>query len=73
MKISDLFKYKPNKKYSFVLTPVTVTEAKIHDSEKKLSTNIDSNLKHIKNKYSSLINSDIQIREFYLTARNTRI
>ena len=73
MKIKELFKYKPNRKYSFVLTPVTNTEAKMHDSEKKLTTSIDLNLRHLKNKYSTLINSDILIREFSLTARNTRI
>ena len=73
MKLPKIFKYTPPKDYDFTLTPVVSNEVKEHDSEKKISTSIDLNLKYIKNKYATLINSDIMIREFSLTARNTRI
>ena len=73
MNVKELFKYTPDKSYSFSLKSVNSNDVKEHDSEKKISTSIDLNLKYMKNKYSSLVNSDILIREFLLTARNTRI
>ena len=71
MKIKELFKYQPNQNYNFTLTPAKSNEVKVHDSEKQISKSIDLNLKYLKNKYSTLINSDIMIREFSLTAKNT--
>ena len=73
MKFTEIFKYQPTNGHEFTLTPIVSNDVKEHDSEKKISTSIDLNLKYIKNKYSTLINSDIMIREFSLTARNTRI
>lgn len=73
MKITDLFKYTPPDNYNFNLSPVPYNHFKEDDSEKEIYSNIDLNLKYLKNKYNSLINSDILIREFSLTARNVRI
>lgn len=73
MNFKDIFKYTPNRDYSFTLKSVKSNDVTEHDSEKKISGSYNLNLKYMKNKYSSLINSDIQIREFLLTARNTRI
>ena len=73
MNFKDIFKYTPNRNYSFTLKSVNSNDVTEHDSEKKISGNYDLDLKYMENKYSSLINSDIQIREFSLTARDTRI
>ncbi len=73
MNFKNLFKYTPKRDYNFTLKSVNSNDVTEHDSEKKISESYDLNLKYIKNKYSSLINSDIQIREFLLTARNIRI
>ena len=73
MNFKDIFKYTPSRDYSFTLKAVNSNNVTEHDSEKKISGSYDLDLNYIKNKYSSLINSDIEIREFSLTARDTRI
>ena len=73
MNFKEIFAYKPDNSYNFNLKAVNSNNVKEHNNEKKVYSSYDLNLKYIKNKYSSLINSDIVIREFLLTARNTRL
>ncbi len=72
--IKNLFKYKPSNSYDFTLKPshnFQVNSRKLkEEKEKKIDSNLDLNLKYLKNKYNTLINSDIIIREFSLTSRN---
>ena len=76
---NKLFKYSPPKQYNFFLTnqnqkeinkkPISTT----HNLEPTtFQTNLKNNLDFIKSKYNSLINSDIIIREFTLTASNKK-
>ena len=71
MNIKQLFKYKPPKSYNFTLTPPTQTNPTTQDSNKNITNDISLNLKYIKSQYNTKINSDIMIREFSLTAKNT--
>ena len=75
--IKDLFKYKPSDSYNFTLQPSSsfskISKGEKEDKEKKIDASLDLNLKYLKNKYNTLINSDIVIREFSLTAKNTRL
>ena len=72
MNIKKLFQYKPNSDYDFTLTPVVNSANKNKKKHnKEISSNININLRHIKDKYNVSINSDIILREFYLTAKNT--
>lgn len=73
MDIKKIFQYKPQNNYNFTLTPAASNQNKKEQNNQEVYTNIDLNLKYLKNKYNSSINSDIMIREFLLTARNTRI
>ena len=73
--ITDSFKYIPPKKYAFTLsandTQNNANEIKpLDDLNQSIFPSIDVNLEYIKSKFNSLINSDIKIREFDLTARN---
>lgn len=73
--IINSFKYEPKNEYMFDL-PVSQAqnnENKIKPLEnlnQKIYTSSNVNLEYIKVKFNSLINSDIKIREFDLTARN---
>lgn len=73
MNLKELFEYKPANNYDFTLSPVNSNQNSQQSSDKEVYTSIDLNLKYIKNKYNKSINSDIMIREFLLTARNTRL
>ena len=70
-------RYSPNHNYNFFLTTENakdIAKTPVSPSEnlepKKFSKNIEDNLVYLKTKYNSLINSDIVIREFTLTALN---
>lgn len=71
----DTFKFSPQKDYKFELS-VNDTQnnfnsiTPLENLKQKVFPSIDVNLEYIKVKYNSLINSDIKIREFDLTARN---
>ena len=71
----DTFKFSPQKDYEFELS-VNDTQnnfnsiTPLENLKQKVFPSIDVNLEYIKVKYNSLINSDIKIREFDLTARN---
>lgn len=71
----NTFKYSPQKDYEFELS-VNDTQnnsnsiTPLENLKQKVFPSIDVNLEYIKVKYNSLINSDIKIREFDLTARN---
>lgn len=80
--ISKLFSYKPNSDYEFTL-PSTGSIEKFHADEaysedvldplsKKIYPSITKNLEYIKARYNSLINSDIDIREFNVMATNKK-
>lgn len=81
--LSNVFLYKENKDYNFTLpstgsleTPIDdnmYTEDVLDPATKKIKPSLDDNLNYIKARYSSLINSDIDIREFYIIANDTRI
>lgn len=73
--IVNSFKYEPENKYIFDLPPAqSFNEEKQLEPLENLKQNIfpsvDVNLEYIRVKFNSLINSDIKIREFDLTARN---
>lgn len=72
---SNLFKYQPDNKYDFLLlgnvnssmsNNITIKE----DPNKNIYPSLDVNMETMKIKYNALINSDIIIRDFTLTARN---
>jgi hypothetical protein len=73
MNIKKLFQYKPENNYNFSLTSTKSDNNDSEENDKNVYPSIDLNLKYIKNKYNASINSDIMIREFLLTARNTRL
>lgn len=78
---SNLFSYENDEKYNFILpeTPTTYgvfkdddnsDEKILEEANKNIYPSLDVNLDYIKVKYNSLINSDVIIREFTLSARN---
>ena len=71
MDIKELFKYTPPKYYNFTLVPSNSCANIKQEESKEIYKNIDLNIKHIKWVYNADINSDIIIREFFLTSRNT--
>ena len=73
--IINSFKYQPENKYIFDLptqdTENTNNQIKpLEKLNKNIFPSLAVNLEYIKVKFNSLINSDIKIREFDLTARN---
>ncbi len=73
--ITDSFKYIPQKKYEFNLSGNDTQNNSnaiepLENLNQAVFPSIDVNLEYIKVKFNSLINSDIKIREFDLTARN---
>lgn len=80
--IYNLFLYKKSSKYDFSLPNCGSIEEKhtnnpysedvLAPSLKKISSSIDENLDYIKARYNSLINSDVDIREFYIMALDKR-
>ena len=71
MNIKELFKYVPPKDYDFTLIPKKFPEPTGSPIDKKIDTNINTNLKIIQSIYNVKVNSDIKIREFTLTAKDT--
>lgn len=69
--IRNLFEYKEYLPYDFVLSDSNVQS---NDSDFTISNTVSSdynvNLEFIKTKYSTLINSDIKIREFIINVQN---
>ena len=75
--LSNTFKYKEKNNYDFILPDADSSQdSNINDNnyfkqtddvDKNLDKDINKNLEYIKTKYNTLINSDIKIREFYLT------
>ncbi len=73
--IINSFKYKPENKYIFDLppsdSPYENNQIKpLEKTKENIFPSSEVNLEYIKVKFNSLINSDIKIREFDLTARN---
>ena len=72
----DIFTWKPEKEYDFVLPDVSESNSNNYNTDKNsniqinIYPNISSNLEYIKYKYNYLINSDIIIREFSLYVRD---
>jgi len=69
------FKYEPENKYIFDLppsdSPYENNQIKpLEKNKENIFPSSEVNLEYIKVKFNSLINSDIKIREFDLTARN---
>ena len=73
---NKLFKYKEKEEYEFILpnnsNNIDEKEFEKHDLE-LVQSNLSKNLEYLKIKYNMLINSDIKIREFYLTVQNIKI
>ena len=76
---NKLFKYSPPHQYNFFLSNQELKEidknpvSSTHNIEPTaFDTNLAKNLDFIKSKYNSLINSDIVLREFSLTASNKK-
>lgn len=80
--LSNLFLYNKDIDYNFTLPNIgSLEEDKsnnpyfedvLEPNKKKIENSIDKNLDYIKARYNSLINSDIDIREFYVVASDTR-
>ena len=73
--IINSFKYEPENKYIFDLPPSESISEQTHlkpleNLKQNIFPSVEVNLEYIKVKFNSLINSDIKIREFDLTARN---
>ena len=73
--IINSFKYEPENKYIFNLSssnsPYENNQIKpLENTKQNIFPSSEVNLEYIKIKFNSLINSDIKIREFDLTARN---
>ena len=75
--ISSLFTYKEDKEYDFSLLNTDSSfnnefQVKALDGKESQTvyTSLNVNLEYVKAKYNFLINSDIKIREFQITARN---
>lgn len=73
--INNTFGYKPKNEYQFTLpdNPEIDTEKYNNtnsDKTENVYSQIDANLKYIKTKYNTLINSDIITREFTLNTGN---
>ena len=75
--LSNTFKYKEKNNYDFILPDADSSQdSNINDNnylkqtddiDKNLDKDLNKNLEYIKTRYNTLINSDIKIREFYLT------
>ena len=73
--IINSFKYEPENKYTFNLAPSNSPNEDnqikpLEKTKENIFPSSEVNLEYIKVKFNSLINSDIKIREFDLTARN---
>jgi len=73
--IINSFKFQPEDKYVFNLPSSNAQNNSnqikpLENLNENISSSVSDNLKYIKIKFNSLINSDIKIREFDLTARN---
>ena len=73
MDINKIYKYTPKKEYDFTIHPNLniENESQENNEEKKIYTSIEKNLNYMKTAYNILINSDIILREFSLTSKNT--
>lgn len=81
-KLWNFFLYKNDPKYNFTLpfrTPAEEEqESALNENDVldpnyiKIKPSIDDNLNYIKARYNSLINSDIDIRDFYIIAADKR-
>ncbi len=69
--LKTLFTYKPEENYEFSISEANVNNDSLpkEQNQKTLFSNILDNIKYIKTKYNTLINSDIILREFILNAR----
>ena len=72
--VTSLFSYKPQKKYEFYIPQNTnknnVSENASNSNTKQVVfTSLSQNLEFVKSSYNTLINSDINIRQFVLNAR----
>lgn len=74
---NKLFKYTPPQKYNFLLNSENSMQSENTPASpaknlepQNLSKNLKENMNFVKSKYNSLINSDVVIRNFTLTARN---
>lgn len=72
--IRDMFEYKEKNAYEFVLSDANTQqqseEQGYPEINEKVYTDFNKNIEFIKDKYSTLINSDIKIREFCIYAQN---
>lgn len=73
--IANSFRYTPKEKYEFSLSANDTQDNSnpiepLEKTDQSIFPSIDVNLEYIKVRFNSLINSDIKIREFDLTARN---
>ena len=78
--VKQLFSYTSKKKYEFDLNESPLENNNednfqnglppLEDTNESIFNSLHVNLEYVKSKYNFLINSDIKIREFHLTARN---
>ncbi len=73
---SNLFKYEPQEQYDFSLlednnkSSISSTNNSDTKKPKEIYPSLQINIEQMKIKYNTLINSDVILREFTLTARN---
>lgn len=71
--VRSIFEYKEDPPYEFILSNANAEQQSpdsTSDIDEKVFASCDKNIEFIKDKYSSLINSDIKLREFYLNVQN---
>lgn len=75
--ILSSFLWKKEKQYNFILTESNNTTAdyitKYTDEHLKVSCSLNYNLNIIKSKYSSMINSDVIIRDFFINIHGKKV
>lgn len=74
--LNKMFKYEEKEKYEFILpnNSNNIDEKEFEKIDEEIvSPSLKNNLEYLKVKYNMLINSDIKIREFYLTIQGKKI
>lgn len=73
--ITQLFEYKEQEEYEFILpnSANNLPKAETEDKKQKIFPTLSVNIEYLKTKYNLLINSDIKIRKFALPIQNKKV
>lgn len=76
MSFKNFYKYEPRNDYNFSLEPPSALDGiysenqEVQDITEKINVKVSTNLEFMQTQYNTMINSDIQLREFSLWAKN---